>query len=203
MEQIVLWQPEFAYTDIGTIVTCFLSSASILEPDFENDLVIKEVFQALNMEESSVTISQKSFNSLYTIYPEDYKDIQEGWTTLWLVKIDIQGIIPKATLEDENEFINGGKVPIEPVAPEEYVIIADFESEMDFENFFSSVKAMCTLYEKRSVRGHLVQGWFIFNNKEKQDLKLLINELSKVLDLATENNGFYNFNMRVDELGDF
>jgi len=201
MEQIVLWQPVFTYTDSGTIVTCFLSSASILEPDFENDLVIKEIFQALDIEESFVTISQKSFNSVYTIYPEDYKDIQEGWTNLWLVKIDIQGIIPETKLEDENEFINGGKVPLTSEAPEEYMIIVDFENEIDLQRFSGSVKAMCTLYEKRSIRDQLVQGLFIYNNKKKQDSHLIINELREVFDQVTQNNGFYNFKMRVDELG--
>lgn len=207
MEQLVLWQPEFTVRDNETVLTCFISSALALQPSFETGELTKEIFRVLYIPgDIPFTVSWKRYRSIYTVYPDDYYDINEAWASVWLITIVIKGTGKYRTTEEENCFLDSGGVYNEETANEadELILIMDFETEEEFNICYDKIQEVLktTIVLKRDIRNkQLHQAFFVPADKniKNNDWKKIFKQ---VLDLVVENNGFYNHVLRTDVLGE-
>jgi hypothetical protein len=207
MEQLVLWQPECIANEKTTVVTCFLSSAQALSPSFENNEVIKEILKFLKFPETEYTADWKPYRSVYTIYPDDYDNINEGWSTIWLVTITLSSPVKCTTTHDENCFLNSGGVYEEKPSDPPMLIIADFESADNVVACKQELakKGKLRLIMERTIRNaRLHQVFFVVSSMKNSDKpgidKPLIEEIFGTI---KKNKGFYNYVLRTDELDEF
>lgn len=207
MEQLVLWQPECTANEKETVITCFLSSAQVLRPIFENNEVIKEILKVLKLSGSEYAVDWKPYRSVYTIYPDDYKDVNDGWTMVWLITITLAKPVKCTTTHDENYFLDAGGSYNEESSESPLLIIADFKSADDSaacKQALTTTGKVRLILERTIRNSQLHQLFFVVSpvpnsDKPKPDKQLT----EEIFGIIKKSNGFYNYVLRTDELDEF